>query len=209
MVAVSAYAVEWAAVEVPMSGHALSGDRCLVRPLVTGALAVVVDGLGHGKQAAASAARAMSAVSAYSEDMTVSDLVLHCHAALRSDSRGVVLSLAVYNAKLGMISWLGVGNVEGCLLLRTAGGRYLQEPLLLRPGIIGRELPSLQSSVMRVNRGDVLIFATDGISPDFANGVSIDAHVDNIARRIAADCNKHTDDALVLVMRCLGHAHAE
>lgn len=209
MVAVSAYPVEWAAVEVPMSGHAPSGDRYLVRPLVAGALAVVMDGLGHGKQAAAAAARAMSAVSEYTEDMTVSDLVLRCHAALHDDSRGVVLSLAIYNAKLGMISWLGVGNVEGCLLLRTTRGHYLQEPLLLRPGIIGRELPSLQYSVMRVNHGDLLIFATDGISPDFANGVSIDAHVDNIARRIAANCNKHTDDALVLVMRCLGHADAE
>ena len=200
--------MEWAAIEVPLSGQMPSGDRCLVKPLVSGALVMVVDGLGHGSQAAAAAERAVSVVRECAEDTTVNELVLRCHLALQDNSRGVVLSLAIYNAKLSIVTWLGVGNVEGRLLLRIEGGRYLQESLLLRPGIIGRQSPGLQPSVMRVNRGDVLIFATDGIRPDFADGISIDAHVNNIARHIVTACSKRTDDALVLVMRCLGNANA-
>ena len=116
------------------------------------------------------------------------------------------MSLAYHNPEQGVVTWLGVGNVEGRLLLRTSHGQYLQECLLLRPGILGRRLPHLQPSIRRVNPGDLLILATDGISGDFADDLPIDAHVEDIARDILRRCGKGTDDALVLVMRYMAHA---
>lgn len=167
---------------------------------------MVVDGIGHGEGAARAARRATE--TALSEDDLGADaLVQHCHTALRGGNRGVVLSLGVFEPSLGIMTWLGVGNVEGRLLLRTSGGHYLQQSLLLQPGIVGRRLPRLRPSIMRVNPGDMVLFATDGIAPDFAEGLPIRAHVEDIAAGIMARRRRGDDDALVLVVRFLGHAH--
>ncbi len=198
--------LEWAAAGASRRGDTESGDRCLVVPLSSGTLAIVADGLGHGEPAARAANRVINTVESATGEPPLLDVVRRCHAALFDDSRGAVASLAYHNANQGLVTWLGVGNVEGRLLLRTAHGRYLQESLLLRPGILGRQLPRLQPSVHRVTPGDVLILATDGLSSDFADHLPIDAHVDDIAKDILTRCCKGTDDALVLVMRYVEHA---
>lgn len=209
MVAVNGNPVDWAVAEMPIKGSPWSGDGYLVKPTLTGVLVVVVDGLGHGEPARATTERTLSALDECAEDATTSDLVLHCHQVLQNDRRGAVLSLAKYDAMQNLVAWLGVGNVEGRLLLRTSGGSYIQQSLLLRPGIVGGpQLPNLQPSVMRVRYGDLLIFATDGIAPDFADNIRIDAHVNDIAKHISENYRKQTDDELALVMRCLGNADA-
>ena len=198
--------LEWAAAGASLPGAAQSGDRCAVVPLSSGTLAIVADGLGHGEQAASAACRVIDTVESAAGELTLLDVARRCHDALIEDSRGAVVSLAYHNPEQGVVTWLGVGNVEGRLLLRTSRGQYLQEYLLLRPGILGRGLPRLQPSIRRVNPGDLLILATDGIAGDFADDLPIDAHVEDIAADILARCGKGTDDALVLVMRYMAHA---
>ena len=206
MGAVKTGGLEWAAAGATRPGATESGDRCIVVPVSSGTLAVVADGLGHGEQAASAARRVMDTVESAAGALTLLDVVHRCHDALLRDSRGAVVSLAYHNPEQGVVTWLGVGNVEGRLLLRTSRGQYLQESLLLRPGILGGRLPRLRPSVRRVNPGDVLILATDGISADFADDLPIDAHADDIAKDILVRCGKRTDDALVLVMRYVAHA---
>lgn len=208
MGAVKTGGLEWAAAGVPLHGAAQSGDRYLITPCANGALAVVVDGIGHGPEAANASRRAIEVIRSGAQTDSLGDLVLECHRSLRNCSRGAVLSMARYDAEQSMMTWLGIGNVEGRLLLKTKGGRYLQEYLVLRPGLLGERMPALRPSVLRVREGDMLIFATDGIKADFAEHLYIDSHVDDIARNIIARCNKGTDDALVLVMRYMGHADA-
>ena len=114
------------------------------------------------------------------------------------------MNMAALDARNGTMAWLGIGNVEGRLLLRTSASRYEQQHLLLRPGVVGHKLPRLQASMTRVGRGDLLIFATDGINPDFSEDIAIDAPVGDIAEDIVNKYRKSTDDALVLVVRYLG-----
>ena len=90
------------------------------------------------------------------------------------------------------------------LLLRTSESGYQQQHLILRSGVVGQRLPKLQTFANRIERGDMLIFATDGISPDFAEHVRIDARVEEIADGIVSRYCKRTDDALALVVRYLG-----
>ena len=52
--------------------------------------------------------------------------------------------------------------------------------------------------------GDMVIFATDGIAPDFADDLRLDGPVGEIAERIISRYGKKTDDALVLVTRYVG-----
>ncbi|MDD5460373.1 MAG: protoglobin domain-containing protein [Methylococcales bacterium] len=87
-----------------------------------------------------------------------------------------------------------------------------QEALSMRGGVVGYQLPPLHASHLEVTTGDLLIFATDGISSDFAMRLSpwdpMLRHqpVQEIADRILARFGKLTDDALVLVIRYLGSA---
>jgi hypothetical protein len=69
---------------------------------------------------------------------------------------------------------------------------------------VGFRLPLLQPVKVEVMAGDILIFATDGIRPDFSRHVSRRDTVQRIADRICAICSKHNDDALVLVVRYTG-----
>jgi hypothetical protein len=75
---------------------------------------------------------------------------------------------------------------------------------VLRPGVVGQRLPSLRVAVNRVQRGDLMVFATDGVAPDFAEHIRIDSPVTEIANGIISRYCKKTDDALALVVRYLG-----
>jgi len=74
---------------------------------------------------------------------------------------------------------------------------------LLRGGVVGVRLPSLQAAVLPATAGDTLIFATDGISVDFTRRLARNYPPQTAAESILAQHGKATDDALVLVARYL------
>ncbi len=174
-----------------------SGDQYLVRHTADGVLVAVVDGLGHGPEAAG-AAKAALAVLETGPATDLSVLVSRCHESVRG-SRGVVLSVAYFGVRT--LTWLGVGNVDGVLLRAAPPGT---EQLLVRGGVVGRNLPSLDVSRLIVGRGDTLILATDGIDPGFAKGSDLTRMTRPTAERILVDHGKSTDDALVMVVRYVG-----
>lgn len=175
-----------------------SGDQYLVsRTPDGGVLVAVVDGLGHGPEAASAAKTAIAALEAGGERGLGARLT-HCHERLR-DTRGAVLSLALFAP--GSLTWLGVGNVDG-VLLRSGSGA--PEHLLVRSGVVGRQLPSLEVSRLAVARGDTLILATDGIDGHFAEDADVAFRARPTAERILVDHGKGTDDALVMVVRYQG-----
>jgi phosphoserine phosphatase RsbX len=177
-----------------------SGDQYLVsRTGDGGVLVAVVDGLGHGPEAASTAKAAIAVLEA-GDEPELGARFLRCHERLR-DTRGAVLSLGLFAT--GSLTWLGVGNVDG-VLLRSGFGA--PEQLLVRSGVVGRRLPSLELSRLTVARGDTLILATDGIDDGFAGDLGVVFAAPPTAERILAEHGKGTDDALVLVVRYLGPA---
>ena len=66
-----------------------------------------------------------------------------------------------------MMTWLGVGNVQGVLMRADAQKGSVQEVLLLRGGVVGSQLPALQAAVLPIAKGDTLVFATDGVRGEF------------------------------------------
>jgi len=188
--------VEWTVAARSIGSE--SGDQYLVsRTEDDGVLVAVVDGLGHGPEAASAARTAIGVLEA-GRERELGARFLRCHERLR-DTRGVVLSLGLFAT--GSLTWLGVGNVDG-VLLRSGFGAA--EQLLVRGGVVGRRLPSLALSRLTVSRGDTLILATDGIDQRFADDPGIAFASPPTAERILADHGKATDDALVLVVRYLG-----
>jgi len=131
-------------------------------------------------------------------------LLKGCHGAL-SGTRGVVMSVASFNARDETLTWLGVGNVEGLLLRAQPTVTPRRESLLLRGGVVGVHLPALSASIIPVMRGDTLIFATDGIRNDFVLApLALGERPQPLADYILTHWGRGTDDALVLVARWMG-----
>ena len=197
--------IDWDVAGRPLAGEPVSGDLHLVKCLDAGVLLAVVDGIGHGDEAIAAARKAVAILEA-SPGKSIVALVKQCHEALLK-TRGVVMTLASLNALENTVTWLGVGNVEGRLLRPDDRGNHSSESVLLRSGLVGYQLPELQTSVVPVAPGDLLIFATDGVRPGFAEGINVSEAPGPLATGILSEHFKGTDDALVLVARYLGMRH--
>ncbi len=205
METVSAGLLEWGVAELILPGQAESGDRYLVTPTPDGGLVAVVDGLGHGAEAAEAAKAAVRSLERHGQAPII-PLIKACHQSL-AGTRGVVMSIAAFDARAETMTWVGVGNVEGVLLRAQATVSPRRESLLMRGGVVGGHLPALGARIIPVMRGDTLIFATDGVRSDFASEhLAHDDPPQQLADRILARWGTKTDDALVLVARYLGPA---
>jgi negative regulator of sigma-B (phosphoserine phosphatase) len=194
--------VEYGVANFALPGEGTSGDIHVLRSRPGGLLVAAIDGIGHGEEAAGAANTAVS-ILADGADEPVISLVEECHRALRS-TRGVVLSVASIDFTHGMMTWLGVGNVVGGLARVVPRGSNYPEMLLLRGGIVGKQLPPLQAAVLPVFEGDTLFFSTDGINGRYVETVSARENPQYAAGRILQKFHTATDDALVLVVRLVG-----
>jgi hypothetical protein len=194
--------VEYGVAKYVLPGQGESGDHHLVCCNRNGILIAAIDGIGHGEKAA-NAAKTAVAVLKSSADKPILSLVEQCHEKLRA-TRGVVLSLACIDPENGMMTWLGVGNVQGVLMRADAKQGNVQESLLLRAGVVGSQLPALQATVLPIVRGDTLFFATDGVRSDFSVTLSARENPQRAADRILEQYRSGNDDALVLVSRLTG-----
>jgi hypothetical protein len=194
--------VDWGVATRPIAGEAVSGDLHLVQPFNHGVLLAAIDGLGHGKEAVAAARAAVAVLKKHPREPVV-QLIQRCHEALM-ETRGAVMTVASLHASNGPMTWLGVGNVECRLLHANPHADRPSDSVLLRGGVVGYQLPVLRPRAIAVAPGDLLVFATDGIRADFADGLSLGQTPKQIAIHIMNQHFKGTDDALVLVARFLG-----
>jgi negative regulator of sigma-B (phosphoserine phosphatase) len=194
--------VEYGVAKFVLPGQVESGDHHLVRCRGDGVLIAVIDGIGHGEEAATAAKTAVSILKAGADEPVLS-LVQRCHEGLRA-TRGVVLSLASIEMEHGMMTWIGVGNVQGVLVRSGAKNGTGQEALLLRGGVVGSQLPGLQAAVLPITKGDTLVFATDGIRGEFAESLSVLESPQRVADKILKQHSRGNDDALVLAVRLIG-----
>jgi serine/threonine protein phosphatase PrpC len=184
----------------PAAGEKISGDRHVVVRHRRGVLVGVIDGCGHGPEAAHAAGRAVAVLQQEPESPVLFHLH-RCHAAL-ADTRGVAMTLADFNFREQTVTLCGVGNVEALLYRGHATpGSPPQETALLRAGIVGLELPEPYASVFGLQAGDMLILASDGVDTTFGPDLTLRSDPQRLAERLLAQHHKAQDDALVLVTR--------
>ena len=181
---------------VALRGETECGDAWRVvadRQLVT---VLLVDGLGHGPEAAATAAIATAMFPRLAKSPPDATL-LQMSEAMRS-SRGAALSVAVIDQAARLTRFSGVGNVDGRVL---AGGH--NEHLIPQNGIVGHTMPVVQSSSAPWPAGARLVMHSDGIASrwrlDAYPGLSA-AHPALVAGVIYRDFGRDRDDATVLVV---------
>jgi phosphoserine phosphatase RsbX len=194
--------IEYAVSAVPAPGQTESGDLHAVIPTRRGALVAVIDGAGHGAEAASAARLAVATLESHPNEGLI-PLLRRCHERLKG-TRGAVMSLVSLDGTDNTVTWLGVGNIEGVLLRSGSSVNPSAETIFLRPGVVGYRLPPLQAVITPVTPGDLLILTTDGIQSNFVRQFAAEDQPGRIAEYIASNCNKGHDDGLVLVARYLG-----
>jgi phosphoserine phosphatase RsbX len=191
--------IETAFAELPLPGQPESGDRCLVKRIDKGTLLAVVDGLGHGQEAASAAHAAVGAIDRYSREPLTS-LVRRCHEALVG-LRGVVLGIAFLDPQSATMTWLGVGNIGGVLLHVDGKARPSRVSLVPNAGFIGAEPPHATARAVPLTAHDTVVLYSDGVKEGFAESLVLANSPQEIADFIIARHTKGTDDALALVAR--------
>ena len=196
--------LEWGVATLTLAGQLESGDLHLVREVGGGVLVAVVDGLGHGEEAAAAARLAVTTLDQFAPE-PIASLVQRCHEALHG-TRGAVMSVAYFDPTRDTMTWVGLGNVEGVLVHENWAERSSRTSLITRGGIVGAQpdLLPVRPWVIPVQPGDLLVFATDGIRSGFADDISRRDTPQQVADLLLSRYGKGTDDALVLAARYLG-----
>lgn len=190
----------WSVAERPIPGENESGDGHLVVEISNGWLLAVVDGLGHGPEAAMVRKSFLAVLDRHAEK-PLPELFRLCDKALRN-TRGCVGSLVGIDRGKGTLTWLGVGNVEGVLLhAKRSGNHCNSDYITTRGGIVGYRLPELLPASLSLADNDTLVLATDGIKGDFVEWLDPALPPRQLADAILSRCAKPVDDALVLVAR--------
>jgi|ERR1043166_1298173 serine phosphatase RsbU (regulator of sigma subunit) len=192
--------VSWGVASRALPGQSVCGDLHLIRNFADGVLIAVVDGLGHGEEAAVAARTALAVLENHPE-APLNVLVQSCHEALIK-TRGAVMTLAFLQCAERQLTWLGVGNVEAVLV---SGSRPTRRAVVLS-GVVGYQLPALRASAVPMAPGDLLVFVTDGIDAGFPEELPSKESPQGLADRILERHFKGNDDALVLAVRCLGNS---
>ncbi|MDR3615823.1 MAG: SpoIIE family protein phosphatase [Candidatus Obscuribacterales bacterium] len=194
--------IDWAVASQVHPHELVCGDAYCVTQIANGVVICVIDGLGHGPEAAEASRAAIATISNHKDD-AAEEIVARCHDALKA-TRGAVLSLAIVDSVHNRLSWVGIGNIEGILL----HGEAQHEWLPLRAGIVGCRMPGIRAIEMPISPGDLLIMFSDGITSHVLDPIHINREPVEVAERIIRTHIRRTDDALVLVARYLGNTES-
>lgn len=193
--------VEWAVCASAYPGQMRSGDAFLVQQTESGVLLGVIDGLGHGDEAADVAQCAVASLRKTAGHSLKSSFTA-CHTALRG-SRGVVMTLAALDPVRFVLTWAAVGNVDAAVLRPgRVPGAVDRWSVPLRGGVLGDRLPPLRESTVHLALSDTFLAATDGVSPAFLDAVDLSLQLQVMAHELHTGYATGDDDALVLVARC-------
>lgn len=191
--------IEWSMARMTKKGEQECGDVHFIQADDHKILVAAIDGLGHGADAAEASRNTVRTLKTFNNESLIS-LVNRCHRNL-FHTRGVVMSLGLIDCRRRTLSWIGIGNVEGVLLHADPERKNRSESIILRGGVVGYMLPSLQSSMISIGAGDLLIFATDGVRQYFTDEVEAGDSPEKTVKHIADNYFKESDDALILAIR--------
>ena len=183
---------------VPLRGEEESGDAWAVRTSKGTTTALIVDGLGHGPEAAIPAEAALE-LFRRATNQTPESLTGRMHEALHS-TRGAAISMTVLDEKAKTVRFCGVGNVEARVLTTGAGKHFMPQN-----GIVGHTMPPvIQPTALPWPQHGRLVMHSDGISSrwnaDKYPGL-LARHPVLLAGVLFRDFARARDDATVIVMR--------
>jgi negative regulator of sigma-B (phosphoserine phosphatase) len=195
-------AIDWDVSVRAKTPGAVSGDIHVVKEIEAGVLVAALDGAGHGEPARDAVVVAARLLQAHAGEPAIT-LMARCHEALTL-TRGASMTLVWFRTQGDRVDWLGVGNVEACLVRARPDAVPRTETLVLQRGVLGYRLPLLRPASVPISPRDVVVLATDGIHSGFAEDINVWHTPARIAAEVMDRHWKGNDDALVLAARYLG-----
>jgi anti-sigma regulatory factor (Ser/Thr protein kinase) len=189
-------AADWSgAVSLPMPGEEVCGDSWMALNAVNGRTLLVVDGLGHGPEAATAATEAVRLFQRH-QSSDVPQLLELLHAGLRH-TRGAALAVARIDASARKVVYGGIGNIAGVLISGIEMRRMVS--LNGTAGLNARKFRTFDYPCH-----DLVILHSDGLMTNWSlnryPGLQ-GAHPTLIAAVLYRDFARRRDDVTVLVSR--------
>jgi hypothetical protein len=184
-----------AAASRPFPGETVNGDAWVLHRFGSVFRLSVIDGLGHGPDAAAATQSALNCLDGI-VDPEPAVAIQACHQVLHS-TRGAVMLTASIDIVANRLRYAGVGNVEARLQLIDGEHR-----LVSYRGIVGVVLPTIRTFDYSLTPHWRLLAHTDGIRGRFDLATEIDGETidSEWAQRFLGRWARPTDDATVVVV---------
>ena len=187
--------------EYGFAAKALQGDECGDSGITLEQkgilLCAVIDGVGHGPNAAIAAVTARNYIEANSE-APLTEILQGVHEVLKS-TQGAVACLCRIELKSGQLTMAGIGNIT-CRIFRGLDS----ERLLSREGILGYMVSTPREHTRKLDNAALLLMHSDGVRehfelfeyPDLLKG-----NAASVAARVVDTLGKNNDDASCLAVR--------
>jgi anti-sigma regulatory factor (Ser/Thr protein kinase) len=184
-------------INIPLRGQELCGDAWVVRCGDRSVDAMIVDGLGHGPEAA-KASEVAAATFLSNVGRTPAHHLEIAGSAMQS-TRGAAMGVAVIDLHQSRVAFAGVGNTVAIVLT----GRTTQH-LVSFGGIVGERHASLREFTAEWSAQSLFIAHSDGINTRWnltAYPGLTDRHPSIIAGVLYRDFARGRDDASVVVVK--------
>jgi len=180
----------------PKPGENQNGDEFIINHLShKNTLIAVIDGLGHGKNAAIASQVAKEQIQ-NNQDLPLNNLMDQIHCSLKG-TRGATIGIACIDQEEEQVQFCGIGNVE-CYVIT----KMKKHNLLSSAGIVGHNIRTPRIYNKKFEYNDCLILHSDGIKSswyyDFNNW---EKHPQCIAEEIINLHSRLTDDATFIIAR--------
>lgn len=182
---------------VPIAGEIACGDAIVTAQASNRTMIMVVDGLGHGIEAANAAKEAVRIFQSRVGD-TPADILGRVHDALKK-TRGAAAAIAEIRPLSGILNYAGVGNISG-VVMSSKGNRSL----VSHNGTLGHILTRVQEFKVDWPADGILIMHSDGLQSrwDLAGYPGILARAPAvIAGVLLRDFRRQRDDSSVVVVK--------
>jgi serine phosphatase RsbU (regulator of sigma subunit) len=179
----------------PLPGESVNGDAWTVDRHGRTCRITVIDGLGHGPDAASAAGVAVAILRDRPELAPIAALEA-CQDALVG-TRGAAISVATIDLDRAQLTYAGVGNVEARLWLSGRARR-----LIAYRGIVGGPSWRVHAFEHMLTAGWRLLIHTDGVRSRLPDSLVADhagKDLTALAGLVLADWARETDDATVVV----------
>ena len=187
--------------EYGVAAKALQGDQCGDSGITLEQkgilLCAVIDGVGHGPNAAIAAVTAKKYIEANAE-APLTEILQGVHEVLKS-TQGAVACLCRIDLNSGQLSMAGIGNIT-CRIFRGLDS----ERLLSRDGILGYMVSTPREHTRKLDNADLLLMHSDGVREHFElfeyPGL-LKGNAASVAARVVDTLGKNNDDASCLAVR--------
>jgi negative regulator of sigma-B (phosphoserine phosphatase) len=195
--------IEWAQAkqEKPQPPH--KTEIPVVKATPSGILVGLIDGVGQGQGAEEAAQLAATTLQEFTHQ-SLSELFARCERAC-GGTKGVAISAAIVNPGVNTISWFGAGHVQGVLFKRSPAAEPRLHKLDRFNGLVGTGQIRLREMCVHIKPGDLLIFASEGVSDTFVEALPIDGKPRLVADQLLAKYCQEDTDCSIVVVRYLGH----